>query len=827
MPTSFPRSCLNLSSRWRAAAFLQATILAALSNALVAQERILKFDTAVAAAAAPANGRDSPTRLVSKADKRANFESAAAWARAGVVRLRNQEYTTLELPGGGTWGEIGEPALPSYGKFVQVPDGAKVRLVIDKVDWVAVDGTFAVVPRQPPPPDLPGAPAPPFARKAEAYARDEFLPAEPVRLADQMRIRRQALVYVVYTPLVYNPAKGMLKAARRVEWHLEFDLAQNQGQSEKSDALGQREFAPILGRALDARPEPAATQEPGPELATGNGADYLIIVPDVFYPNILPLANWKHAKGYKTRVVKLSEISPTPTCTNITAYIQNAYSTWNPAPTYVLLAGDSNYIPAWYKTLHEYYGTYAASDLYYAAVDGADYFPDLFLGRLPCSTASQCDLMVGKVLTVEKTPDPTATMYQTVLTAGQFADEDANGYEDRLFLETAEAVRDFFVAQGYTVPTAYCADTTVTPRHYNQEYGLGSLLHTNGALYGGSQTYVSTSSGTAAISSAINSGVWLVQHRDHGSQTGGWATPPFSPSHASALVNANKLPVVMSINCETAWFDGTSDSLAEAFLKNANGGSHCVIGATRVSYSWHNDWFVSGLYECMYTNYFETLSAIPYYKAGLAYGNNPAGHGTHIGQMLNFGKMLIYDKEGAGSITQLEFDILTLLGDPEHSPRNAVPQVLSAAHPSRLVADVPASFDVTVRLGGALVSGALVALVFDPGDYHTATTDASGVAHFSFTPTATAATNLMSVTVSHRNGIPYQGVINIDTSRLTVTVPASAREGDGVLAGQGRVTITPPPTNNVTVTLSSSDTTEVTVPASVVIPPARPMPSST
>ncbi len=281
MKTSPPQPNQRLYGRWCAAVLLPAMLFWALPNALCAQARILKFDaTAAAAAAAPGKASEPPTRLLSKGDKRANFESAAAWARATVVRLNHEEYTALELPGGGTSGEFGEPALPSYGKFIQVPDGAKVRLVIDKVDWTTIEGKFTVAPRQPPPPDLAGAAAPPFARKPEAYARDEFHPAEPVRLADQMRIRRQAMVYVVYTPLVYNPAKGMLKAARRVEWHLEFDLVEKQKRSSKSDATGQREFAPITQGALDARPESAEAPAPGADLATGTGADYLIITHD-------------------------------------------------------------------------------------------------------------------------------------------------------------------------------------------------------------------------------------------------------------------------------------------------------------------------------------------------------------------------------------------------------------------------------------------------------------------------------------------------------------------------------------------------------------------
>jgi len=59
---------------------------------------------------------------------------------------------------------------------------------------------------------------------------------------------------------------------------------------------------------------------------------------------------------------------------------------------------------------------------------------------------------------------------------------------------------------------------------------------------------------------------------------------------------------------------------------------------------------------------------------------------------------------------------------------------------------------------------------------------------------------------------PYNG-------QLSLSIPASATKGDGTLAGQGRLSVSPTPTNDVVVVnLTSSDTSKVTVPASVVIP---------
>ena len=56
------------------------------------------------------------------------------------------------------------------------------------------------------------------------------------------------------------------------------------------------------------------------------GARYLIVTHDDFYDAVLPLAEWKHKKGMKTKVVKLSDIGSTSS--QIRTYVQNAYDNW-------------------------------------------------------------------------------------------------------------------------------------------------------------------------------------------------------------------------------------------------------------------------------------------------------------------------------------------------------------------------------------------------------------------------------------------------------------------------------------------------------------------
>lgn|GEM_PF-545084 len=53
---------------------------------------------------------------------------------------------------------------------------------------------------------------------------------------------------------------------------------------------------------------------------------------------------------------------------------------------------------------------------------------------------------------------------------------------------------------------------------------------------------------------------------------------------------------------------------------------------------------------------------------------------------------------------------------------------------------------------------------------------------------------------------------------IQLAIPASATEGDGVLAGQGKIALTSTSSNDLVVNLTSSNTNKVTVPSSLVIP---------
>lgn len=236
--TAIPLGCISPSGMRR----LMLVLLYVACAVAEAQQAVLYFEPQRGRPAVPEIKAAPPIRLLDKTDKGATFECSASWCWTAPVRLKGEDYSSLELPGGGLQGEIGEPQIPCYGTFVEVPDGATVRLKVDEALWTQLEGRFTIVPRQPPPADKIGARTPPFTKSGPAYQRDEFLPTQPVRIADRMRIRQKSLVYVTFTPISYNSARGMLKAARKVGWHLEFEFPQGRPATPKpwSDRMGAR-----------------------------------------------------------------------------------------------------------------------------------------------------------------------------------------------------------------------------------------------------------------------------------------------------------------------------------------------------------------------------------------------------------------------------------------------------------------------------------------------------------------------------------------------------------------------------------------------------------
>ena len=92
-----------------------------------------------------------------------------------------------------------------------------------------------------------------------------------------------------------------------------------------------------------------------------------------------------------------------------------------------------------------------------------------------------------------------------------------------------------------------------------------------------------SNAGAPAVVNAFNSGLILMDYIGHGSSET-WSSFVFTTADAAALTNADRLPVVVTLECLNGYFhDLWTESMAEALLKNPNGGAITVLSSSALT----------------------------------------------------------------------------------------------------------------------------------------------------------------------------------------------------------------------------------------------------
>jgi hypothetical protein len=427
-----------------------------------------------------------------------------------------------------------------------------------------------------------------------------------------------------------------------------------------------------------------------------SGARFIIVT----HPNFLAAANalkaHKEALGISTLVVTTQTIagtgSPTATSTQIRNWLANYWNTHLVRPKWLLLMGDTEYVPVRYDEVNAYTTSRNAGDIWYGQFQpgaGPETIPPLGIGRFPVDTLAQAHTMVAKVVAFENFPPPDSIVSQDFYSRLTFASffQGTGNRDERWFAEVSEIVRNHALSKGYAVRRIYKASSLSNPTQWRGGGAIPAELRKPGFAWNGS---------SADIVNAVNGGTALLYHRDHGSRNG-WGDPSFTTTElASINVVNNQYPVVFSINCASGLFDNETLNLApqfvppglstnpastywaEAFVRQADG-ALAVIGDTRNSSTVDNGHLTLGLFDAIFP--------------GLAPGFGPNVAVRRMGDVLNHGKAFIAAVD-AGSTANLhpidlggarpaveglrqQLNIYNLLGDPTVKLRTAPPWTFS------------------------------------------------------------------------------------------------------------------------------------------------------
>lgn len=714
-------------------------------------------------------------------------------------------YNILNVPSAGHADDIGKPAVPLVTRYFEVPFDVNISVRV-LYDESQILDDFYLIPAQMEPPDTYNVTMPDFTIHNATYIANEFYP-ENIAIINggsehnEHVIRGHRIVALTLFPLQFNPIQREIRAYSKIEVRLDYSrpaqvepvpgrLASGAFEDFCQGLILNYQYRPGFGAMLGLGYESGGDQTDTVLATDDNRAEYLIIVNDTFYNEILPLAEWKEKKGLITKVVKTSEISvTTPTADQVKNFIQDAYDTWSLAPTYVLLVGDSNHILPHYQTINLYPGLHGffdtPTDLYYGTVEGTDYYPDIFVGRMSVDTPAQVTTIVNKILDYEKTPpDPLVNpeFYSNVAACGYFQDNPpADNQEDFQYILTLEEVLrqgtyNGLESLGYTALRTYTSDTA-TPQTYSTGAAIPNDLLAGNFNWNGDRNH---------ITSNITEGRFLVFHRDHGDSRNffdhsspipswgvldGWNFPEYLVGDIAGLANGPLLPLVLSVECMCGWYDNEVDnetwgggdaaltrdveSFCEEFLRHPGGGAIATIGATRGSPTGPNNRFLKGMIDAMWPEFDDDFNSGGLYS---------------FSQMMLFGKVYAAQFFPATSfMIEEEFELYNLFGDPETSLWTSAPRTLDVSYPSVIGSSATQDFVITVTDGttGDPINFAKICLMRGTDIYKVVYTDPFGHAYISMTP---GTTGDIEITVTRHNYVPHEGLIGVSSNGANLIV---------------------------------------------------------
>ncbi len=507
--------------------------------------------------------------------------------------------------------EEGNPDLPGFGRYIAIPQGATPILEITSMRterFTNID--IAPAPRIPL--DTEDGPLH-YAKNQQIYSKNEFFPSQPVTLNNFTQIRGVDVCMLNILPYQYNPVTKELIVYRDIEVNVRFEGGSRQFGDSKyrnpywdqilEDVIFNYSSLPVIDYDKQAANKSRSI-----------GYDYLIIVPNdpIFSQWADSIKKFRNEEGIYTGVVKLSEIGTSVNAVMLETYITNAYNTWDIPPTAVLLLAD--YGPAAANTnsiISPIYDNYCVSDNMYADVNG-DHMPEMVFARITANNAAQLESMVSRFINYERNPPTNPSFYANPVTAlgwqtvrwFQICSEVVGGFWKNSLGKTPVRINEIYEGSTNTWSTAQNTSTVLGVFGPN---GLGYIPASPTELGG-------WSGGNATmINNALNSGAFMLMHRDHGGETL-WGEPAYSNGNINGLTNTD-LTWVMSMNCLTGKYNYSNECFTEKFHRHTYNGQPAgalgLTAASETSYSFVNDTYVWGMMDNMWPQFMPQYGSTP------------------------------------------------------------------------------------------------------------------------------------------------------------------------------------------------------------------------
>jgi hypothetical protein len=603
----------------------------------------------------------------------------------------------------GLWGEMNPTGdlLPRFSVFVALPPTGNPSVTVESWDT----RLFAVAP----PVSLPeNDPRPPL-----------------VTLGSVGILGGARIVPVTFRPITYvNGASAcsvMYQAAVRVDLD---------GETGENPLIQLRPtFSPAWLKVLQAV---VVNWEDIPNVHVTAPSHILMIVPQYgdydYVPLVQDYVRWKEQRGDRVTVVPTSAITWPPNAARVRQLVTDSLRA-TPPVDFVVLVGDENRLPVRTQNTGDPPTRFSTETLsgsytdenYFAAVEGNDVYPDVFLGRWVVDLPEEVLTYVRRTVDHELSPCLQDSLRFTRALM-------ASGMENPSQRKTKRDVRTALLRSGFTMVDTVWGD------------------------------HVSAS----ALVNRINAGETFVNYRGIGWSVG-WNGVNFYVDNVDDISDRYKLPIVTGIGCGGGIFGpGTGEGFGEAWMTAGSvsepKGAVGFIGPCWNTHTVYNDCLDSLLY-----------------RAWLDYGVSHLMSGLVAGKMMMCGMMAQFLNEPAvAEVVQTMFRQYIAQGDPALQVFTRIPFPLDVSLPAALPTE-PGIISVTVN--NALDSPAdslNVTLWRGPGDFETRwIAPGQSVAEFAFEPSQA---DTVVVTVTGDNVRAFQRRIPDSGSAVPPSVAAGLPE---------------------------------------------------
>lgn len=325
-----------------------------------------------------------------------------------------------------------------------LPDGEKaVSYQVSFSDPVVLDGEYDLVPVEAsgrlsvdPPANIKG-------KRSEVYSKNEYFPIKlnTERFFTQYK-NGHPVFFTILNPVQYNPVTKTIRYYRNIT--LTVDTA-----PENRSGLFLRFGQDIEGYLKKLVDNHSDLSFQSVNSKVKDGYDYLIITPEAFASSFSSFISFNYRRGLKSSVKTveeiLTEMTGGDTQEKIRNYIVQEYS--NSGITYVLLAGDTDFIPhrGFRAEIMDYGTDYydetdIPADMYYGCLDGtwkvqgSSYFGEpgsedllweVFVSRFPAGSVTDIANMISK--TIQYSENPVTGKVANNLLVGELLWEEGGG----------------------------------------------------------------------------------------------------------------------------------------------------------------------------------------------------------------------------------------------------------------------------------------------------------------------------------------------------------------------------------------------------------------